>query len=38
MNRDKDLPLTETIYYILLALIEPAHGYIIMQRVEDLSD
>lgn len=38
MNRDKNLPLTETIYYILLALMEPAHGYAIMQKVEELSD
>lgn len=37
MNRDKNLPLTETVYYVLLALIEPAHGYAIMQRVEELS-
>lgn len=37
MNRDKNLPLTETTYYILLALLEPAHGYIIMQKVEELS-
>lgn len=38
MNRDKNLPLTETIYYVLLALIEPSHGYAIMQKVEELSD
>jgi DNA-binding PadR family transcriptional regulator len=38
VNRDKNLPLTETVYYILLALTEPTHGYIIMQRVEELSD
>lgn len=38
MNRDKNLPLTETIYYILLSLLQPAHGYLIMQKVEDLSD
>ena len=37
MNRDKNLPLTETVYYILLALLQPAHGYLILQRVEDLS-
>ena len=37
MNRDKNLPLTETVYYILLALVQPAHGYMIMQRVEQLS-
>ncbi|MEK4059950.1 MULTISPECIES: PadR family transcriptional regulator [Paenibacillus] len=38
MNRNKNLPLTETVYYILLALIEPAHGYLIMQKVEELSE
>lgn len=38
MNRDKNLPLTETTYYILLALLEPAHGYVIMQKVEELSE
>ena len=38
MNRDKNLPLTETIYYILLALLKPAHGYMIMQEVEELSN
>lgn len=38
MKRDKNLPLTETTFYILLALLEPAHGYLIMQKVEDLSN
>lgn len=38
MNRDKNLPLTETTYYILLSLLEPAHGYVIMQKVEELSN
>ncbi|EDW4537570.1 PadR family transcriptional regulator, partial [Salmonella enterica subsp. enterica] len=37
MSRDKHLPLTETVYYILLALAEPAHGYLILQKVEELS-
>ncbi|TSB45337.1 PadR family transcriptional regulator [Alkalicoccobacillus porphyridii] len=37
MNRNKHLPLTETVYYILLSLLEPRHGYLIMQRVEELS-
>lgn len=37
MNRDKHLPLTETVYYILLALTKPSHGYAVMQRVEELS-
>jgi len=38
MRRDKNLPLTETVYYILLALLEPAHGYLIMQKIEELSN
>ena len=29
--------LTEAVYYILLSLREPLHGYGIMQRVEQLS-
>jgi len=37
MNRNKNLPLTETTYYILLAL-EPGYGYIIMEKVEELSN
>lgn len=38
MKRNKHLPLTETTYYILLALLEPAHGYSIMQTVEEMSE
>lgn len=38
MNRNKNLPLSEINFYILLVLSEPAHGYRIMQRVEELSD
>lgn len=38
MNLNRYLPLTETTYYILVALLEPAHGYYIMQKVEDLSE
>jgi DNA-binding PadR family transcriptional regulator len=37
MNLNKYLPLTETTYYILVALMEPGHGYYIMQKVEELS-
>jgi len=37
MRRDKSLPLTETVYYILLALTEPTHGYVLMQKVEEIS-
>jgi len=35
---DKYLPLTESTYYILLALVEPLHGYGVMQNVETLSE
>lgn len=38
MKKNKVLPLTETTYYILLALLEPAHGYLIIQKVEELSN
>jgi len=33
----KYLPLTEATCYILLALIEPLHGYGVMQKIEQLS-
>lgn len=36
-GREKYLPLTEATYYILLALVNPLHGYGIMQRVEEIS-
>ena len=34
---NKDLALTEATYYILLSLVEPRHGYGIMQQAEALS-
>ena len=33
----ENIPLTEAVYYILLSLIEPMHGYGIMQNVAKLS-
>jgi DNA-binding PadR family transcriptional regulator len=33
----KYLPLTESTYYILLALAEPRHGYAVMQKVAEIS-
>ena len=30
--------LTEAVYYILLSLVEPMHGYGIMQKAESLSN
>ncbi|NLR31215.1 PadR family transcriptional regulator [Levilactobacillus tujiorum] len=37
MTRNKNLPLTETTYYILLALTQPLHGYAAIQEIERLS-
>jgi len=34
---DKYLPMTETAFYILLALKEPLHGYGIILKVEELT-
>ena len=36
-NITKYLPLSESTAYILLALVEPLHGYGIMQMVEQIS-
>ena len=33
----KYLPLTEATYYIMLTLVEPLHGYAVMQKVEEVS-
>lgn len=42
MNEKVDLrklmPLTETSFYVLISLLEPLHGYGIMQKVEKLSE
>ncbi len=32
-----NMALTEAVFYILLSLVEPLHGYGIMQNVEELS-
>lgn len=34
----KYLPLTEATYYIMLMLIEPTHGYGVMQEVNAVTD
>ena len=31
------LPLTESTYYILLSLVQPRHGYAVMQTVGEIS-
>ena len=34
---NKYLPLTESTYYIMVTLVEPLHGYAVMQKVEEIS-
>lgn len=34
---EQGAPMTEAMYYILLALIKPGHGYGMMQRIKELS-
>lgn len=34
---DKNVPLTEALFYILLAVRKPNHGYGIIQEVEELT-
>ncbi|WMJ86076.1 PadR family transcriptional regulator [Anaerocolumna sp. MB42-C2] len=34
---DKNIPLTEAIYYILIAVKSPNHGYGIIQNVSDIT-
>lgn len=38
MARKKLDTLTEQMYYLLLALHEPGHGYAIMERVREMTD
>lgn len=33
----KYLPLSETTFYTMLCLVEPMHGYALMQRVNEIS-
>ncbi len=33
----KYLPLSEATYYIMLTLVEPLHGYGVMQKVQEIS-
>lgn len=35
---EKNVPLTEAVFYILLAVRRPNHGYGIIQEVEQLTD
>jgi DNA-binding PadR family transcriptional regulator len=37
-NIEKYLPLSESTYYIMLMLLEPLHGYGLMQKVEAMTN
>ncbi|MDD3431057.1 MAG: PadR family transcriptional regulator [Bacteroidales bacterium] len=37
MNKSENIALTEAVYYILLALHQPLHGYGIMQETQKLT-
>jgi len=37
IQNNKYLPLTEATYYIMLSLVEPLHGYGVMQKVKEIS-
>jgi DNA-binding PadR family transcriptional regulator len=37
LKNDDFLPLTESTYYIMLALVKPLHGYGVMQKVEEMT-
>ncbi|NIM93652.1 MAG: PadR family transcriptional regulator [Anaerolineales bacterium] len=36
-GRWEDKPISEATFYILLALVEPLHGYGVMKKIEELS-
>ena len=38
MTDEKNPPLTESVYYILLSLESPRHGYSIMQNIHEISN
>lgn len=38
MGKSKNQPLTEPVYYILLSLLTPLHGYGIMQNVKAVTN
>lgn len=36
--KTNQLPLTETIFYLLLAFLEPSYGYIAITKIEEMSN
>ena len=37
MGKKQENPMSEAMYYILLALMDPLHGYAIMEKVNEIS-
>jgi len=37
LEKDEYVPLTESVYYILLAFKKPMHGYAVMQYISEIS-
>lgn len=37
MDNKENIPLTEAVYYILIAVQKPMHGYAIMQYISEIS-
>ena len=38
MSEIQRTPMTEAMYYVLLSLIEPLHGYAVMEAVKNISN
>ena len=36
-KKNDHLPLSDSVFYILISLTEPKHGYAVMQHVEEIS-
>ena len=34
---EQHTPLSDSVYYIMISLVEPMHGYAVMQHVEEIS-
>lgn len=37
IKNEENLPLSDSVYYIMISLIRPLHGYAIMQHVDEIS-
>jgi DNA-binding PadR family transcriptional regulator len=37
IKKEDNLPLSDSIFYIMLSLVQPLHGYAIMQHIDEIS-